>query len=421
MLHKAGWRRWMIPAVAVLFSSILGCTGAMERIDDLIDVIAWTEYGSETWNQAVDELTAMDRTAARQLVAVMAAAWYKGENFREYTVEHNAIRTAASRVLGRLKYRPGAATVIAYVTTAYPEAVRVECAWAFGEMQNQQTFDVDANRAALVKLLADSSYAVQLAGATALCKLDDEQGTAHLIEVLGSEDEALSKKAADGLVDADYHAVGALTDVLKTGEPRLRPKVEPMLAAVQENLLLEIKDKKREIRRAAARALGDIGDRRDVEQLAPLLEDDDSLVRFEAGIALSKMNDERGQEYLFDALGSDDNITRTGAIRALVEAGSSVETQLLASLESESPLVRSGAIEALGLSKVERAVPELIRALDDAVAAVRRSATIALANIGSEDALDPLTRLDGDEDATVIYYANWAQERLKERAKGARL
>ena len=420
MLDRGGWRRWAIPSLIVALAVIVGCTGAMEQIDDLIDVIAWTGYDSDTWNQAVDELTGMDRTAARQLVAVMAAAWYKGENFREYTEEINAIRAAAGRVLGRLKYRPGAATVIAYVTTAYPEEVRVECAWAFGEIQNQPVFD--ANRAKFTVLLSDSSYAVQLAGAVALCKLDDEEGTEHLIDLLGSEDEALSEAASDGLKEADYHAVAALTDLLETGDPGLRSKIAPILAAIRESLLGEVEGKKREVRRAAARALGDIQDRRDVELLARRLEqDDDSLVRFEAAIALSKMNEERGRTYLFDALGSDDNITRTGAIRALVEAGSSVEDQLLASLSHESPLVRAGAIEALGLGRVARAAPELIQALGDKTAAVRRSAAIALANIGSAEALEQLIRLEQDEDATVAYYANWALEKLKERGKGAQL
>ena len=81
MLDRGGWRRWAIPALIAALSVIVGCTGAMERIDDLIDVIAWTDYDSDTWNQAVDELTGMDRTAARQLVVVMAVGWYRGENF----------------------------------------------------------------------------------------------------------------------------------------------------------------------------------------------------------------------------------------------------------------------------------------------------------------------------------------------------
>jgi len=74
------------------------------------------------------------------------------------------------------------------------------------------------------------------------------------------------------------------------------------------------------VRREAAAALGDIGDRESARNLAHHLQDDDADVRFEAAFALASLRDPRGLEQLIAAL--DTSTRRLDACEGLRRLGS---------------------------------------------------------------------------------------------------
>ncbi len=73
----------------------------------------------------------------------------------------------------------------------------------------------------------------------------------------------------------------------------------------------------------------------------------------------------------------------------------------LAKLDSDSPTVRAGAIEALGFLRAYRAESQLIAALNDDSAEVRRQAAMALAWCGCRVSIEPLLQSMNDDDWIV--------------------
>lgn len=72
----------------------------------------------------------------------------------------------------------------------------------------------------------------------------------------------------------------------------------------------------------------------------------------------------------------------------------------LQSSDLSSRLAAIGSLACLGC-KARRAVPSLLESLHDHRATVRKSAALALGEIGSRDAVGPLRGALGDEDASV--------------------
>ena len=136
-------------------------------------------------------------------------------------------------------------------------------------------------------------------------------------------------------------AIGELTAML----PGERSGVVPQLITL-------LSDSDEWVRMAAARALGELADRRSVEGLIARLGDDQWRVRQVAAWALSEMRDERA-----------------------VPALSSV---LLSDARAE---VRRGAAEALGEIASAEALPSLRQALNDAETSVSAKAAWAIAEI----------------------------------------
>ena len=398
-----------ILTASLLVLTVLGCTTQQERIYGLLDEVAWTEYESDAWNRIVDQLVAMDRTAARELVSVLPEAWHKGEHFREYREERDAIRAAAARALGRLKYRPAAAKVIAYTTNAYPKEVRMECAWAFGEIRDVPTFDLSTTQAKLETLLVASDPELRLAGAEAVCKFDDDRGGRLLIEALGRDDAGIRRRAESSLLACDHHAVPSLVRARDA-----ESEIQRILFQLRDRLIGTLSSGDRVLRRAAATALGDIGDREAVAALlSSLREDEDSSVRLRAATSLSRMGDQTGIEYLFAALGSTNSGDRLNAIRAVVDAGPAVERELRRLLGEGTELERAAAACALGDGGHQGSVDVLMAALEDSATCVRMNAAISLGKLRASEAASALRSLFSDESGAVAYYARWALARIE--------
>lgn len=119
------------------------------------------------------------------------------------------------------------------------------------------------------------------------------------------------------------------------------------------------------VRKAAARALGEIGDARAVEPLFAALKDSDIDVRINAAEALGKIG-APAVELLIAALKNDDWKVRCAAAKALGKIGDARAVEpLVAALDDSDRDVRAEAIWALGEIGDARAVEPLIVALED--------------------------------------------------------
>lgn len=189
---------------------------------------------------------------------------------------------------------------------------------------------------------------------------NDPKQIAALIRDLGDEDKNKHEPAVKALVEWREAAVGPLIEALKDENPHLRSH--------------------------AAAALGLIGDKRAIEPLNEVLdnEDEDSEVCLRVTVALGKLGDEETIEYCISGL----------------EDGDSDE--------------RSGSAVALGLIGDNRAVKPLIKALNDKDNEVRCYAAAALGEIGDAQALPALEKLE--QTSTRLSAAG---RKVKEIAGGA--
>ena len=149
---------------------------------------------------------------------------------------------------------------------------------------------------ALIQALRDRSENVRFAAAEALGKLGDPQAVPALIQALGDSDWYVRRAAAEALVKIGTPAVPALIRALGDSDSDVRavaawalvkigtPAVPALIKALgdwwSEN-----------VRRAAAEALGDLGDPQAVPPLIQALGDDWDAVRFAAAWALGKLGD----------------------------------------------------------------------------------------------------------------------------------
>ncbi len=127
----------------------------------------------------------------------------------------------------------------------------------------------------------------------------------------------------------------------KLGNGRRRGAL-PALAAV----LLE--DGDWSVRRAAAEALGQIGDAAAVEPLVQALKDSDWSVRSAAAVALSNVGDPTSVDALLEALAAPDEFIRSATVIALARIGSARAMKaLVRALMDESPEVVNQALSVL--------------------------------------------------------------------------
>ena len=140
-------------------------------------------------------------------------------------------------------------------------------------------------------------------------------------------------------------------------------------------------DQNTEVRKAAAGALGAIGDKAidAVPVLIQALNDQDKRVRGSVAYALGQ-------------------IGTPEAIKAVEKAVST----LIQALKNQDAAIRANATEVLGMAG-ESAVPALIQALkNDQDATVRKGAILALGSIGSKDTVSALIQaLQNDQSAIV--------------------
>ena len=194
-------------------------------------------------------------------------------------------------------------------------------------------------------------------------KLNANRDVPGLIKALGYQ--------KDPYGDMHRAAAKALGQI---GDPRA---VEPLIVVLKDEL----------VRITAIEALGAIGDPRAVEPLVAVLEDPEYYRREAAARALGQIGDPRAIEPLVAALGNTGPaaavLAQLGDRRAVVP--------LVAALRSKDRDVRKAAVEVLGVLCDARAVEPLIVALDEIL--LRRPAAKSLGAIGDPRAVEPLVAI----------------------------
>ena len=92
--------RSLAGAVSCCVASALafGCSTTEEQVREQIEVLAANDVGSERWQGAVEALTAIGRPSARQLVALLNPALYRGTDYRDFRGELERTTAGAATV-----------------------------------------------------------------------------------------------------------------------------------------------------------------------------------------------------------------------------------------------------------------------------------------------------------------------------------
>lgn len=271
-----------------------------------------------------------------------------------------------------------------------------------------------------------SRRAIDAAGAQNLLDALDERGAEDLRAlalVLGWLEGAAVERALTRLLGRADVRTETVEALVRHG------------SGVADILIEQLAAEDLEIRRAAAIALGRIGDPRATPALVRALADDAELV-VPAANALARIGDRRAFEALLGLVGDPDAAVRQAAVGALNSLGapetparivplladedanvreSAVRIAgyfgypecadlLLARCEDEDERVRRAAVEHLPYLDDPRAFGVLVRALREGSPKVRASAAGALALAEEAEAVSHLLEALADKDAWVRYY-----------------
>ncbi|TAK34258.1 MAG: hypothetical protein EPO21_09935 [Chloroflexota bacterium] len=236
----------------------------------------------------------------------------------------------------------------------------------------------------LVAALRDDDSDVRWIAAEALGKIGDQRVVEPLVAALRDGSMRVRKGAASALDALSWRpgldASGAWYWVLKERWDRCVEigslAVEPLVAALRDNTP--------DVRKRAAKALGQICDARAVEPLVTALRDGDKGVGKGAANALNALGWRPG----LDASGAWYWVLKEHWDRC-VEIGSPAVEPLGAALRDNTPDVRDRAAEAL-VKIGSPAVEPLVAALRDNDWDVRSRAAKALGMIGDHRAVEPL-------------------------------
>jgi HEAT repeat protein len=159
-----------------------------------------------------------------------------------------------------------------------------------------------------------------------------------------------------------------------------------------------------DIRAAAARALGDIGDARAVMPLTVTLRDPEWSVRHASAEALTNIPDARAIPHLLAAISDDSVFVRHAAGTALVKIGEPAVMPLITALKDSVPYKRETAAWALGRLHDDRAVKPLNTVLlKDNDSDARLFAAESLGLLAEHGAVHTLVVAMSDRDSGVSH------------------
>jgi HEAT repeat protein len=241
--------------------------------------------------------------------------------------------------------------------------VRQTIAWALGQIGDVRAVEI------LQKLVGDTEETFELRR-----------------EAVRALAEMANPKAIEALVTTvlpSLHQWEAVEALSRIGEPAI------------EQLLLALQRKSQKLRIGVARALGKIGGPKAVTALLAIIQnkDENRHVRDAAAIVLGETGDPRVVAALQMALQDEDELVRAAAVWGLGPIGGIQSMAgLLTALRDKHPDVRMAAAAVLGKIGDPRATAQLSVALRDKSRNVRETAASALGCIGGSQAVAPLMK-----------------------------
>ncbi|MHB9134167.1 MAG: HEAT repeat domain-containing protein [Armatimonadota bacterium] len=169
-----------------------------------------------------------------------------------------------------------------------------------------------------------------------------------------------------------------------------------------EPLIAVLNEESPDLRESAIRALGQLHSARAIDPLVSALRSIEYPVRLAAVEALGEIGDPMCVEPLMTAFMQDKrHAVRKAAVTSLMKLGSDVAESLVIALVDEDAQTRVIAADALGQLADPRTVPSLLSTLRDRNEMVRREGAKALGIIGDPRAIDSLLNVVTDENAEV--------------------
>lgn len=273
---------------------------------------------------------------------------------------------------------------------------------------NKDKFSATAVVRALATLFDRFQNSESVAGRAR--KAIDANGKSNLLEALNNSNEtdlvALVRVAGWFFDDEQIREkLAALAE-----NENLREEVAQALARQGEaavDLLIEmLAAAEAEVRKIAARTLGELKNERAFEPLIELLETGDAASRQAAAGALKSIAHPETISRLCGLLTAADASVREAAIRVVGHFGAKgYEQAIFECCKDADERIRRAAIEQLANIEDESAVSTLIRVLKEGSPRERETAAKALAQVGSDDAVAALREALRDENAWTRYFA----------------
>lgn len=334
------------------------------------------------------------------------------------------VRYAAVEALGRLGSRRGSAALLARLGTAtdFEKTALVRSLVQIGVTPSMtEVYDL------LIALLGSEDWDDKLIALRGLASLRDPRAIRPIADAAGSldpsEPESDERLAEIGGILSAFGCGGAMTSLLGDGDLRFRAKVliiESLgglrCAEAVPGLIALLDGNLREVRRASARALAEIGGDASIETLRESIDDRDGHVRRAAAAALGRIADRASFEPLLRALTAErypdvfaemvkslllidapELYRRMAALpvaaREIIGRAATDEAALLELSRDPAGSVKLAALAGLANAGTPAAVDRLVSALVDDDAEARKAALASLGTLGrGREAVLPLLR-----------------------------
>lgn len=253
----------------------------------------------------------------------------------------------------------------------------------------------------------------------ALNSADDEWTHWAIVYMLGVIHHKSSLDAILSRLDHDSYIIRKEA-VTRLGGYKDRDTVEPLIAIVQN------KAESKSIRAAAIGSLNALRDERSAPVLRDALNDENSAVRWQAVVGVGAIKDAKAVEKLRQMVENnlENDAIRAAAVSAIGNIGDkSSEELLIRAISNRIGNISNNAIAALGKMEIKSAVPHLTKIMEDvsiplnagtallANASPRSKATVALGQIGGQEAINALANRLIDDTEYIIALEDEANRR----------
>lgn len=236
----------------------------------------------------------IEKLEARKNTKGLIKALKYNKPVRGFEPEAHYFRCSAASALGKMGDKRTVEPLIEALRDSFSD-VRYHAAGALGEIGDSRAVEP------LIEALGDEDYEVRGNAALALGKIEDKRAVEPFIKVLKDKDRGVRMRATEALDQLgwipkdDSEKIRYLIakkqwdELVKLGEPAVGSLIETL---EDEDINIACGATIREalaVGEGAARALGEIGDKRAVEPLTKALKDGDESIRRAAKNALEKI------------------------------------------------------------------------------------------------------------------------------------